>query len=179
MAATTIFTIEDFERLPSDLVKNRELVDGVIIDVSGNTPFHNLLRDDLLSRLRRWAAAHHSGTVIAEQEYDFLDNAHGPDVSFFGPGKRHLLNLHKRVQRFVPDLAVEIVSENDTYNAITRKTDRYLRAGTSEVWLISTATREITIYAGAQLRILHPGDTLSSELLPGFSVTLGELFDGL
>jgi Uma2 family endonuclease len=179
MAAKTTFTIEDFERLPSEVAKNHELVDGELIDVSGNTPCHNLLRDRLLSMLLKWAAENRSGTVIAEQEYDFLDNAHGPDVSFFGPEKRHLLNLHKRVQLFVPDLAVEVASESDNYNAMLRKKDRYLRAGTAEVWYISTATREITIYADARVRILRCGDTLSSDLLPGFSVELDELFNGL
>jgi Uma2 family endonuclease len=179
MAATTTFTIEDFERLPSELAKNRELVDGELIYVPGNTPCHNILRGRLTSLLLNWAGEDRSGTVIDEQEYDFLGNAHGPDVSFFGPEKRHLLDLHKRVQRFVPDLAVEIASESDTYSALLRKKDRYLRAGTREVWLISTFTREITIYGGARARILGPGDALSSELLPGFSVTLEELFDGL
>jgi Uma2 family endonuclease len=80
----------------------------------------------------------------------------------------------------VPDLAIEIASESDTYNAMLRKKDRYLRAGTLEVWLISTATREITIYmhgeARIQSRILVPGDTLSSDLLAGFSVPVDELF---
>ena len=176
MAAKTIFTIEDFERLPSEVAKNHELVDGELVDVSGNTPCHNIIRHRLASLLLRWAEEHNSGTVLDEQEYDFLDNAHGPDVSFFGDDKRHLLNLHKRVQRFVPDLAVEIASESDNYNAMLRKKDRYLRAGTAEVWFISTDTREITIYADARVRIVRPGDTLSSDLLPGFSVTLDDLF---
>jgi len=179
MAAKTTFTIEDFERLPSEVAKNHELVHGELIDVSGNTLGHNLVRDRLTSLLLRWAADHRSGTVVAEQEYDFLGNAHGPDVSFFGDEKRHLQDLRKRVQRFVPDLAVEVASESDTYTAMLRKKDRYLRAGTIEVWLISTATLEITIYAGARVQILHMGDTLSSQLLPGFSVELDELFNGL
>jgi Uma2 family endonuclease len=179
MAATTILSIEEFERLPSEMAKNHELVDGELIEVPGNTPCHNILGGRLFSLLLKWAAEHHAGTVIYEQEYDFLGNAHGPDLSFFGTEKRHLLDMHKRVQRFVPDLAVEIASESDTYNALLRKKDRYLRAGTPEVWLISTATREIAVYAGAQARILVPGAVLTSDLLPGFDITLDELFNGL
>ncbi len=75
--------------------------------------------------------------MISEQEYDFEGNAHGPDVSFFSPAKQPLMDLNKRVQRFVPDLAVEIASESDTYEGLMRKKGRYLRAGVSEVWLIS------------------------------------------
>jgi hypothetical protein len=64
MAATTTFTIEDFERLPSEMAKNRELVDGELIDVSGYTPIHNLLRDDLGFLMKRSTKEQNSGTVI-------------------------------------------------------------------------------------------------------------------
>ena len=55
----------------------------------------------------RWWAL---GRVIAEQEFAFEENAHGPDVSFFGPERAKLYEGRLRVQRFVPDLAIEIVS---------------------------------------------------------------------
>ncbi len=52
MAATTaLLTIDDFERLPAEVAENHELVDGELIDVSGNTPLHNLLRDWLIAIL--------------------------------------------------------------------------------------------------------------------------------
>jgi Uma2 family endonuclease len=133
VAPLASLTIDDFERLPADAVQHRELVDGELIDVSGNTPLHNKIRDRLLSRLMAWAEAQAAGEVIAEQEYDFLGNAHGPDVSFFGPEKQSLLDLDKRVQRFVPDLAIEVASASDTYDSLLRKKERYRRAGTSQV----------------------------------------------
>jgi Uma2 family endonuclease len=126
-----------------------------------------------------WAKAQSAGDVIAEQDYDFLGNAHGPDVSFFGPEKQTLLDLYKRVQRFVPDLAIEVASASDTYDSLLRKKERYRRAGTAEVWLISAENAEIAIYGPDHDRILHAGDTLSSELLPGFAITVDELFRGL
>ena len=178
MASTTSLTIDDFERLPADAVRHRELVDGELVDVSGNTPFHNFLRDRLMWRLMVWAEQSAAGQVIAEQEYDFLGNAHGPDVTFFGREKLPLLHLQKRVQRFVPDLAVEIASANDTYNSLIQKKDRYRKAGTSEVWLISENC-EIAIYSTHGDRILHSGDALSSEMLPGFTIALDDLFRGL
>ena len=53
MAATTsLLTIDDFELLPGDIAKNRELVDGELVDVSGNTPIHNWLRDYFIAILR-------------------------------------------------------------------------------------------------------------------------------
>ncbi|HXA49671.1 MAG TPA: Uma2 family endonuclease [Candidatus Acidoferrum sp.] len=89
------------------------------------------------------------------------------------------MDNQRRVQRFVPDLAVEIVSANDTYANLMRKKDRYRRAGTSEVWLVSTELTEIAIYTAGAVRILAAGDTLTSDLLPGFAIAVDDLFRGL
>jgi len=45
MATSTLLTIDDFERLPGEVAENHELVEGALVDVSGNTPRHNKLRD--------------------------------------------------------------------------------------------------------------------------------------
>jgi Uma2 family endonuclease len=180
MAATTsLLTLEDFERLPAEMAENRELVDGELVDVSGNTPVHNFLRDYLIATLRPFVADHGLGRVISEQDFDFEGNAHGPDVSFFSPAKALLVNRKKRVQRFVPDLAVEIASESDTYEGLMRKKDRYLRAATSEVWLISPESCEVAIYTQGVCRILRGADAITSDLLPGFSIIVERLFQGL
>jgi Uma2 family endonuclease len=178
-ATTTLLTIDDFERLPDDIAKGHELVDGELVDVSGNAPVHNLLRDYLIELVRPFVAVHGLGTVIGEQEYDFEGNAHGPDVSFFCPTKRPLLNMKKRVQRFVPDLAVEIASESDTYEGLMRKRDRYLRAGTQEVWLVSPEAREVVIYTPRTARVQRGTDAIETDLLPGFSITVERLFQNL
>ena len=180
MAATTaLLTIDDFERLPADVAKGHELVNGELVDVSGNVPRQNMLRDYSLAMLIPFVADHGLGTVIGEQEYDFEGNAHGPDVSFFGPAKKSLLNMKKRVQRFVPDLAVEIASESDTYEGLLRKKDRYLRAGVSEVWLIAPEIEEVAIHTARTVRVLRGTDTIETDLLPGFSITVERLIQNL
>ncbi len=178
-ATTTQLTIEDFERLPADLATGHELVDGELVDVSGNNPLHNWLRDYLIAILLPFVADHGLGRVIGEQEYDFEGNAHGPDLSFFGPAKKPLLNLKRRVQRFVPDLAVEIASDSDTYEGLLRKKDRYLRAGVSEVWLIAPEIEEVAIHTARTVRVLRGTDAIETDLLPGFSITVERLFQNL
>ena len=179
MATRTFLTIDDFERLPAEAAENHELVEGELVDVSGNTPRHNELRDQLIALMRPWIKEHGLGKVIAEQEFDFLGNAHGPDVSVMGPAKAALLNLDKRVQRFVPDLAIEIPSQNDTYEGLLVKKDRYLKSGTAEVWLISPRTREIAVYGIDRTLILRGADVITTDLLPGFSITIEGLFQDL
>jgi Uma2 family endonuclease len=147
MASMVGLTIEDFEKLPDEQALNRELVDGELVEVSGNTALHNLLRDRLLILMTPLVQASQTGTLIAEQEFDFDGNAHGPDLAFYSAAKQNLLDVHRRVQRFVPDLAIEIVSVNDTFASLARKRTRYLRCGVSEVWIIAPEEREVYIYS--------------------------------
>jgi Uma2 family endonuclease len=86
-----------------------------------------------------WLTERCLGTAIAEREFNFLRNAHGPDVSILGPAKAALFDLDRRVQPFVPDLAIEVASQSDTYEGLLAKKERYLRSGTDEVWLFSFA----------------------------------------
>jgi Uma2 family endonuclease len=178
-AITTLLTIDDFERLPAEIAKGHELVDGELVDVSGNNPLHNWLRDYLVAILLSFVTDHGLGRVISEQEYDFEGNAHGPDVSFFSPAKALLVDRKKRVQRFVPDLAVEIASNSDTYEGLLRKRDRYLRAGVSEAWLIAPEIEEVVIHTARTIRALRGRDAIETDLLPGFSITVERLFQNL
>jgi Uma2 family endonuclease len=179
MATSTLLTIDDFELLPVEAAENHELVEGELVDVSGNTPRHNKLRDRLVALMLSWMTERGLGTAIAEQEFDFLGNAHGPDVSVLGPAKAALLDLDRRVQRFVPDLAIEIASQSDTYEGLIAKKERYLKSGTTEVWLFSLRTRELAIYGSHRTLTLRGADVVSTDLMPGFSIALEELLQGL
>src|SRR5258707_3918423 len=121
MAVLMGITIEDLERLPDALAYNHELVDGELVDVSGNTPSHSRLREHLSRMLAPHVEDTGLGMIITEQEFDFDRNAHGPDVSLIGASKVPLLEGKRRVQRFVPDLAIEIVSQNDNFTSLMKK----------------------------------------------------------
>jgi Uma2 family endonuclease len=171
----TGLTIDDFERLPEALAHNHELVDGELIDVSGNNPQHNLFRGFLESLLRAHVKQHQFGLVISEQEYDFGGNAHGPDVSFISPSKRPLLNVKLRVQRFVPDLAIEIVSANDTFEMLAKEAQRYRACGTREVWIFSLETRQAFLFSESRRAILDENDEFRPESIPGFAIRIADL----
>ncbi len=176
MASTTGITIEEFERLPDALAKNHELVNGELIDVSGNTPSHNRLRDRFVALLIPVVEPAH-GMIISEQEFDFGGNAHGPDVALIVPAKIHLLIAERRVQPFVPDLAIEIVSKNDTFDFLMQKAVRYRQCGTREVWVLAPKTRQSFVLSDERQSILNDQQPFESPLIPGFSIRLAELFD--
>ena len=177
MAIAAGLTIDDFENLPDALARNHELVDGELVDVCGNTPNHNGLRDLLIELLRPLVRGARLGVVLAEQEYEFAGNAHGPDVSFIGESKSRLIDWDRRVQRFVPDLAIEIASSSDTFEKLMGKAKRYRECGTGEVWLFSIGLRQAVRLSASGQAILEENDAFAPESIPGFSIPIGELLD--
>jgi Uma2 family endonuclease len=55
---------------------------------------------------------------------------------------------------------------------------QYFDAGVKEVWLIDPETSTAEVWTGPRLpgRELTTGDSLTSPLLPGFALSLEELF---
>ena len=90
-----------------------------------------------------------------------------------------LCNGKLRVQRFVPDLAIEIVSQNDMFEKLVGKARRYRRCGTKEVWIFSIELREAYVYSESGRAILDEDGLFQSNLIPGFSIRIGDLFDRL
>jgi Uma2 family endonuclease len=177
MPLVSPLSIDDFERLPDELAHNHELVDGELVDVSGSIGDHNALRDLLILLLLSYVNEHKLGRVISEQEYKFDNNAHGPDVTFFCLEKAPLYNGRLRVQRFVPDLAIEIVSQNDPFVKLIGKTERYRRCGTKEAWILDIDSRKAFVFSEGRNGILDENGVFESSLIPGFSIRIGDLLD--
>jgi Uma2 family endonuclease len=177
MAIATGITIEEFESLPDALARNHELVNGELVKMSGNTPTHNLLRDLLVVRLTLAIEGKGRGIIISEQEFDVCGNAHGPDVALIGPAKLHLIDRKRRVQLFVPDLAIEVVSENDKFKPLMEKAARYRKCGTKEVWVLAPENRLAFVQSEERQVILSDDQMFESKLIPDFAIGLAELFD--
>lgn len=101
-----------------------------------------------------------------------------PDASFI-KGERLTPELFTQgYMTLVPDLVVEVVSDNDLAYEVDLKIEEYLQAGVPLVWILNPETRTVTIHRqdGSTAR-LHETDTLEGEaVLPGFAVSVVELF---
>src|SRR5450432_133852 len=172
---TTGSTIEEFEQLPDALAHNKELVDGELVDVSGNIGGHNKLRDVFIELLRPYVRQHGLGLIVSEQEFQFDQNVHGPDITLVSPSKVELFDDQLRVQRFVPDFAIEITSKNDKFETLVAKVLRYRRCRTSEAWIFSIPTRQAFLYSERLTTILFEDQDFQSPLIPGFSIRIADL----
>ena len=176
MAIEAGLTIDDYERLPGALARHHELIDGELVEESGRTAQHNLLRDHIVARLAPFVRERQLGIIISSQGFDFNGNVYGPDVSFIRESKRPLMNMHLRVQRFVPDLAIEIVSTNDAFETLAKKAQRYRNCGTAEVWILSAETNQAFVFSEQRRAILDDRDEFRPEIIPGVAIRLGDLF---
>ena len=78
----------------------------------------------------------------------------------------------------MPDLAVEVVSPNDTSGEVDEKIEAWLEAGCVSVWIVDPKLESVTIYhSRTDVVVRTLGDVISDEpLLPGFSCKVDELF---
>lgn len=105
-----------------------------------------------------------------------------PDVAFIAweslPGGKPPAREDK-VPAVVPDLAIEVLSGSNTPGEMARKRDEYFRVGVKRVWEIDPASRSANVFTGPDALTPVPADgTLDGEhILPGFTLSLRELFD--
>lgn len=102
-----------------------------------------------------------------------------PDVSFVAAGRLPGGAIPKGHIPVPPDLAVEVISPNDTYEAVESKLADYASAEISLVWVVSPETRTVKVYADGDESptILREQDTLTGgNVLPEFTCPVASLF---
>ena len=174
-------TVDEYYALPVEGDRRTQLIGGEVV-VSEPLPIHAVLQARLLGALQAWidggpARGIAGGpTDVALTAYD----AYGPDIVWIA--ENHLPDdLEKRLAR-VPDLCVEVRSPSTWRYDIGRKKSVYEAGGLPELWLVDYD-------AVLAFRRSQPGepsfdvalelgreDTLTSPLLPGFTLELGRLF---
>jgi Uma2 family endonuclease len=78
-----------------------------------------------------------------------------------------------------PDAIFEVRSRDDRNIYVEHKVGVYLRAGTDLVCILDPYGRRLVAHDCEQMQILGEADTFSHAALPGFSLSLPELFAAL
>ncbi len=107
-----------------------------------------------------------------------------PDVAFTSwpnvPGRRIPT---EKVVDFPPDLAIEVLSEGNTRDEMARKRGEYFTAGAVACWMVDPESRTVAVYSRGDVespRLYHESDVIEmTEILPGFRLSLAELFGEL
>src|SRR5262249_4619110 len=77
-----------------------------------------------------------------------------------------------------PNLAVEVLSKNNTKEEMERKLKEYFLTGVELVWFVDPVKRRVQVYTSPdESRVLGEGDELDGgDVLPGFKLRLRKLF---
>jgi Uma2 family endonuclease len=179
MRARTLLSAEEFDNYPFEEDKRYELDEGELIEMTRPAYKHNRVLQKLLVKLVRYFEENPIGeALISENLYALSPSTRrSPDVAvILGDHQAELRDA--KVIHIIPDIAVEVLSPSETPRAIHRKLKQYFAAGVKEVWLVDPEDRTTEIWTGPALpeSELTSTDSITSALLPGFTLALPELF---
>ena len=177
-----LLTAEELLRLP-DTGRRLELVEGELFEMPPAGGLHGNVAMTIGALLASYVRAHRLGRAFAAETGFILtrdpDTVRAPDASFVSYARLPQGELPLGYLELAPDLAVEVTSPSDSAREVQQKTDFWLAAGTSEVWVVSPRQRTVTVHrVGAQETIISERGILrGGDLLPGFEVSVAQLFD--
>ncbi len=78
----------------------------------------------------------------------------------------------------IPDLIVEVMSKNDSWKAMRKKIEDYLKAGARVIWVADRSARTVTEFrAGQEEKVYTDKETLTVEdVIPGFQLPVAVVF---
>lgn len=81
---------------------------------------------------------------------------------------------------WLPDLAIEVVSESSRDRDYTEKRDEYWTLGIKEYWIVDAKLQQVLVLKRGRSawteKTLGPADACTSELLPGFTLSCAGIF---
>lgn len=157
------------------------LIDGELYRMPGAGGTHGEVTIEVGVCLKPFVASHGLGRVFAETGFRLFPNRTTtlfPDVAFVRTERLPSLAERERFLNLAPDLAIEIYSPTDYPKLLGEKLRAYFDAGTPLVWVLYPREQSVTVYQSLDEHVtLHVDDLLDGgDVLPGFSVRVGDLF---
>lgn len=178
-------TVDDLLTIPDDGYIY-EVVEGVLVRMAGSGRVATRLALRLGARLLTYVDAHRLGVVTgADGVYKFPGAQTGliPDAGFYTAERDATIpqdDADKPIP-FAPDLAVEVVSPDQTAEEMAAKARTYLQGGTRLVWVMWPRAQHIDVWhpdnTAGPVTTLNTTATLDGEdVLPGFTSPVAEVF---
>ena len=182
-----INTIADYEAVvanPANSDRRFELIHGEIVEKLP-TEEHGAIAAMIIHLLMAFILPRNLGRVSVEPRHQIPADNHNarlPDLAFTST-ERALPIVKKGGVPQMPDLAIEIKSPDDRVREMREKADYYLRNGARMVWLVYPKSHSMEVCTlnpedAMQITPLAEDEALQGgDVLPEFSVTVGEFFD--
>ena len=159
-----------------------DLIDGRIVKMSPAGGEHGNLEFDLGRWLGNFVADRKLGWVLGGEVGIYIrrnpDRVRGADIAFISK-KRLPHRPPKGFLEVTPEVVVEIISPNDSWEEVRQKLEDYFSIGVERVWVVEPENRAVLVYRSAtEAQRLGEADTLKGEgILDGFALPIGDLFE--
>lgn len=172
--------------LPHDIPETKpatELIDGKLIQKMSPYEVHSRAQGVIITALSLWADEKGRGRVGPEWDYDLTppgDRTHRlvPDVAYLSYERVSYDNdAAAQVPTVAPNVAVEILSEGQTFENSGRRVDIFLACGAELVILIDPRLEEASLIDPRGSRRLSRHETIEHPALPEFSLPLRRCFE--
>lgn len=127
ISTQTLYTINDYAEFVRRIEANGDDTTYELIwgEIAAKIPtlLHGKIAARIVIKLGGFVLAHGLGDVMTEANYHLLNDPHNdrvPDVSFIRVD-RNLPSIEQGSAPFMPDLAVEVKSEGNTYKELREK----------------------------------------------------------
>lgn len=182
----TRITEADLLALGEDVLA--EVIDGeIVIDMSPNKVDHSFYGQRIGTYLDVFVSTRNLGRVFGDMATFRLSGndeasiqiARVPDVSYVSYERLPPDASLDVILNLAPDIAVEVISDTETHDAVLKKTNEYLDHGVRLVWHILPSMRQIHAYTAPNRspEILTETHSLTGgDVLPGFDVPVQAIF---
>jgi Uma2 family endonuclease len=159
-----------------------ELIDGDVKTMSPGGYEHGAIIGKLTLKLGNFVELNRLGSITGAETGFILrrdpDTVRAPDFAYISNDRLANQAVTHSYWPGVPDLAVEVISFNDTVKEAHEKARDWIAAGTLLVWVVNPCNRTITAYkaSGAVEELTGNAELDGGSVLPGFRCPIEQLF---
>ena len=154
-----------------------ELVRGELKRMSPSGARHGEVAARIIICLGGHVQERKLGTVYASETGFRIahnpDTVRAPDAAFV---RAERLTRTASFFEGPPDVAIEVVSPNDSYTEVDEKTAEWLRAGVRVVIIVDPRTRRVNIHRANGATPATDGIEID-DAIPGWRMSLADIFD--
>ncbi|MFN7716743.1 MAG: Uma2 family endonuclease [Pseudanabaenaceae cyanobacterium] len=171
-------TLAEFLCLP-EVDGSSELVDGEVIKKMSPKFFHSRLTSTIWLELSAWANGIGQvmiewSVILKKQGKDWVPV---PDLLYVSYDRLAADWRENAPCPVIPELVIEIISPEQTFNQLAQKATDYLAAGVDRVWVVYPPMGSVTVFFNDQPPETYQKDRLLTDpLFPNLAITSEQIF---
>ncbi|MGA3239500.1 MAG: Uma2 family endonuclease [Bryobacteraceae bacterium] len=140
---TKLMTFAEFEQLPDEVCRRRELRHGELVEVPPPQHIHRLIQDRLVDLLKPLAGNGYGGIEIAFRALPQYENRVA-DVAYVTRERWERIADNDNL-RGAPELVIEILSPSNTKAMMRERAALCLANGCLEFWVLDEKKRQVAV----------------------------------